>query len=271
VYDPVIGRFLSRDPYIDGVDSSQGANGYAYVWNNPLTRWDPTGYSGVGIIYRIWCNSGDCYSSIDVLEEVVVTASRWIFEPLSRLGDINVGGIDAGAGGESGGGGSGGGGDGEPEGPKQEEPQGEESARDWWCENVPPVSASILGLEAQVAFFTVGLDINVDFGVTSHFQMYATASAAVGGGAGLGLNFLAGTGLGTGRVQTGLDAGLTTFGAVALAPGGPSGGGSIQFSGDSASVGATSIRGRGGAGFGGGLYAGVYGSGTIATPSACGN
>jgi RHS repeat-associated protein len=123
VYDPVIGRFLSRDPYIDGVDSSQGANGYAYVWNNPLTRWDPTGYSGVGIIYRIWCNSGDCYSSIDVLEEVVVTASRWIFEPLSRLGDINVGGIDAGAGGESGGGGSSGGGAGAPESSKEEEPQ----------------------------------------------------------------------------------------------------------------------------------------------------
>ena len=46
VYDPVVGRFLSRDPYIDGLGSSQGANGYAYVWNNPLTRWDPTGYGG---------------------------------------------------------------------------------------------------------------------------------------------------------------------------------------------------------------------------------
>ncbi len=55
VYDPLIGRFLSRDPYIDGVGSSQGANGYAYVWNNPLTRWDPTGFGG---------------------EEVVVTATR---------------------------------------------------------------------------------------------------------------------------------------------------------------------------------------------------
>jgi RHS repeat-associated protein len=123
VYDPGVGRFLSRDPYIDGVQSSQGANGYAYVWNNPLTRWDPTGYSGVGVIYRIWCNSGDCSSSIELLEEVVVTASRWIFEPLSRLGDINVGGIDAGAGGESGGGGSSGGGAGAPEGSKEEEPE----------------------------------------------------------------------------------------------------------------------------------------------------
>ncbi|MCM2311821.1 MAG: RHS repeat-associated core domain-containing protein, partial [Steroidobacteraceae bacterium] len=61
VYDPVIGRFLSRDPYIDGVQNSQGANGYAYVWNNPLTRWDPTGYGGQadGPDVRTACNP-DC-------------------------------------------------------------------------------------------------------------------------------------------------------------------------------------------------------------------
>jgi RHS repeat-associated protein len=60
-YDPLIGRFLSRDPYIDGVDSSQGANGYGYVHNNPLSRWDPTGYGA------------------EDLDEIVVTGrrSRW--------------------------------------------------------------------------------------------------------------------------------------------------------------------------------------------------
>jgi RHS repeat-associated protein len=59
VYDPVIGRFLSRDPYIDGVGSSQGANGYAYVWNNPLTRLDPSGYKGEPGTIRNECNP-DC-------------------------------------------------------------------------------------------------------------------------------------------------------------------------------------------------------------------
>jgi hypothetical protein len=44
VYDPVIGRFLSRDPLVDG-RVSQGANGYAYVWNNPMTLTDPTGFA----------------------------------------------------------------------------------------------------------------------------------------------------------------------------------------------------------------------------------
>jgi RHS repeat-associated protein len=59
VYDPLIGRFLSRDPYIDGVQNSQGANGYSYVWNNPLTRWDPKGYGGEEIDTRNECNP-DC-------------------------------------------------------------------------------------------------------------------------------------------------------------------------------------------------------------------
>jgi RHS repeat-associated protein len=254
VYDPTVGRFLSVDPLVRDAAASQSWNGYGYVEGRVLSATDPSGWQTV-----------DCPQCVVPIEPsmrtIVVTATR-LYAP-GTIGDFMAlwGEVDTSL---------------QPstpanEEPGTEEPQGEESARDWWCEKVPSVSASVFGLEAQVAFFTVGLDINVDFGVTSHFQVYATASAAVGGGAGLGLNFLAGTGLGTGRVQTGLDAGLTTFGAVALAPGGPSGGGSIQFSGDGASAGATSIRGRGGAGFGGGLYAGVYGSGTIATPSGCGN
>ena len=44
VFEPIAGRFLSRDPFIDGVASSQGMNGYAYVHNNPLTLTDPSGF-----------------------------------------------------------------------------------------------------------------------------------------------------------------------------------------------------------------------------------
>jgi RHS repeat-associated protein len=51
VYDPVIGRFLSRDPIVDG-RVSQGANGYAYVWSNPLTLTDPSGYVAVNVTNR---------------------------------------------------------------------------------------------------------------------------------------------------------------------------------------------------------------------------
>jgi RHS repeat-associated protein len=114
VYDPVIGRFLSRDPYIDGVASSQGANGYAYVWNNPLSRWDPTGFTSTipGRDYRLACNSGDCVNGSG-LERITVTGTRPDPPPLAsaltpldaaalRLGHIGTGGT-SGDGVESGG------------------------------------------------------------------------------------------------------------------------------------------------------------------------
>lgn len=45
MYDPVIGRFLSPDPFIQAPDFSQGLNRYSYCMNNPLSLFDPSGYS----------------------------------------------------------------------------------------------------------------------------------------------------------------------------------------------------------------------------------
>jgi RHS repeat-associated protein len=42
--DPHLGRFLSADPYIVGLDNSQAVNRYSYVNNNPLSFTDPSGY-----------------------------------------------------------------------------------------------------------------------------------------------------------------------------------------------------------------------------------
>ena len=44
LYDPVIGRFLSTDPYIDDPSNSQAFNPYTYVRNNPATYIDPSGF-----------------------------------------------------------------------------------------------------------------------------------------------------------------------------------------------------------------------------------
>ncbi|MET0594443.1 MAG: RHS repeat-associated core domain-containing protein [Polyangiaceae bacterium] len=44
VYDPVIGRFLSADPFVQSPDNLQSFNRYAYVFNNPLSSTDPSGY-----------------------------------------------------------------------------------------------------------------------------------------------------------------------------------------------------------------------------------
>jgi RHS repeat-associated protein len=44
VYDPLIGRFMSADPFIQDPSNSQSYNRYAYVMNNPLSLTDPSGY-----------------------------------------------------------------------------------------------------------------------------------------------------------------------------------------------------------------------------------
>ena len=44
VYDPEIGRFLTPDLFIQAPLNSQSYNRYTYVFNNPLSHVDPTGY-----------------------------------------------------------------------------------------------------------------------------------------------------------------------------------------------------------------------------------
>ena len=44
VYDPIIGRFVSADPFIQDVTNLQAWNCYSYVLNNPLSYTDPSGF-----------------------------------------------------------------------------------------------------------------------------------------------------------------------------------------------------------------------------------
>jgi RHS repeat-associated protein len=44
VYDPLVGRMLSADPYVQFPSHSQSFNRYSYVLNNPLTHTDPSGF-----------------------------------------------------------------------------------------------------------------------------------------------------------------------------------------------------------------------------------
>lgn len=46
VYEPTLGRFLSADPFIQAPDFSQSYNRYAYLFNNPLSGADPSGFNG---------------------------------------------------------------------------------------------------------------------------------------------------------------------------------------------------------------------------------
>ncbi len=49
VYDPVIGRFVSADPFIQEPGMTQSYNRYSYVMNNPLNLTDPSGYLFGGV------------------------------------------------------------------------------------------------------------------------------------------------------------------------------------------------------------------------------
>lgn len=54
MYDPQVGRFTTPDPFVQAPFFGQSLNRYAYVFNNPLSYTDPTGYatmSGGGIKY----------------------------------------------------------------------------------------------------------------------------------------------------------------------------------------------------------------------------
>jgi len=43
LYDPVVGKMLSPDPFVQASDLTQSYNRYSYAWNNPLKYADPTG------------------------------------------------------------------------------------------------------------------------------------------------------------------------------------------------------------------------------------
>jgi RHS repeat-associated protein len=44
VYDPILGRFLSPDNFVQEPDNTQNFNRYSYCLNNPLIYTDPTGF-----------------------------------------------------------------------------------------------------------------------------------------------------------------------------------------------------------------------------------
>lgn len=52
-YDPLLGRFLSVDPFIQSPTNTQSVNPYSYILNNPLSGTDPTGYT-----YEKDCDTG---------------------------------------------------------------------------------------------------------------------------------------------------------------------------------------------------------------------
>jgi RHS repeat-associated protein len=53
-YDPLVGQFLSPDPFVQSPTNPQSYNRYAYCWNNPLKYTDPSGYKNTDGNYFDW-------------------------------------------------------------------------------------------------------------------------------------------------------------------------------------------------------------------------
>ncbi|MCG2583851.1 RHS repeat domain-containing protein [Massilia sp. TS11] len=45
VFDPLVARFVSADPFVQAPEDGQSYNRYSYVLNNPMNLTDPTGYT----------------------------------------------------------------------------------------------------------------------------------------------------------------------------------------------------------------------------------
>ena len=69
LYDPIMGRFVSADPTIQAPGNLQSYNRYTYGWNNPLSGWDPSGYSW-------WTEKGRPFLKIVVAVAIAVYAPQ---------------------------------------------------------------------------------------------------------------------------------------------------------------------------------------------------
>lgn len=95
VYDPIVGRFLSADPFVQSPGNSQSYNRYSYCMNNPLAGTDPSGY---------FCSWGPINA-----DRARIERENWLFQ-YEDAGDFYAyhgGGFMNTAGGGAGGGGLG--------------------------------------------------------------------------------------------------------------------------------------------------------------------
>ncbi len=63
IYDPAVGRFVQADPLIQAPENGQSLNRYSYVFNNPLSLTDPSGYKTV-------CKQADQRGGNEVCTEI---------------------------------------------------------------------------------------------------------------------------------------------------------------------------------------------------------
>jgi RHS repeat-associated protein len=100
IYDPVLGRFMSVDPFIQLPGNTQNYNRYSYVLNNPLSYTDPTGYSldggGTGILNGVIKLAGfSGAGSSDPYRELILRANARVAAILAARAKLNADAVNA--------------------------------------------------------------------------------------------------------------------------------------------------------------------------------
>jgi RHS repeat-associated protein len=83
VYDPVLGRFLSADSYVQDAGDSQTFNRYSYCGNNPVNATDPSGHFSLG----------DAAKIVAVVAAGILTAGAAMYGYAILMGGSFVGGF----------------------------------------------------------------------------------------------------------------------------------------------------------------------------------
>lgn len=84
IYNPILGRFLSADPFVQFPDNLQSYNRYSYVLNNPLTFADPSGF-GIGH----WISNA-FQQVTNVVQQVISTVTHTIQQNAGTIVTIAI-------------------------------------------------------------------------------------------------------------------------------------------------------------------------------------
>lgn len=76
IQDPLLGRFASADPFITEPSSTQNYNRYSYVYNNPLSAIDPSGFKSECSKPGGACKPRDKPQSASEVKDVIVVEGR---------------------------------------------------------------------------------------------------------------------------------------------------------------------------------------------------
>ena len=82
LYDPVLGRFLSPDPYVQMPDNTQNLNRYLYALNNPFQYKDDSGEFLIALLVGALIGAG--VSALTYSVATLVTGNSWSWQDFGK-------------------------------------------------------------------------------------------------------------------------------------------------------------------------------------------